>query len=93
MEGRVHGGRAAATSAALQVEARRESKTLIDELFPQTRTARLSIYRTALHALPPLTSIVVKADCTTFNCTEGGILFGKGINFIPLQEFFSTHPR
>lgn len=27
------------------------------------------------------------ADCTTYNCTEGGILFGDGIQFIPLQDF------
>lgn len=32
-----------------------------------------------------------KADCTTFNCTEGGILFGKGVDFIPLEEFLSAH--
>lgn len=32
------------------------------------------------------------ADCTTFNCTEGGILFGEGIEFIPLAEFFTSHP-
>jgi len=28
-----------------------------------------------------------KADCTTFNCTEGGILFGRGIRLTGLQEF------
>ena len=30
------------------------------------------------------------ADCTTFNCTEGGILFGKGVWFGSLQEFLSA---
>ena len=31
------------------------------------------------------------ADCTTYNCTEGGILFGKGVRFSPLREFLATH--
>lgn len=26
------------------------------------------------------------ADCRTHNCTEGGILFGPGIDFVPLEE-------
>ncbi len=26
-------------------------------------------------------------DCVTFNCTEGGILFGDRITFVPLDEF------
>ena len=36
-----------------------------------------------------------EADCTTYNCTEGGLLFGENINFIPLAEFlskFSSEP-
>lgn len=32
-------------------------------------------------------SLVPDADCTTYNCTEGGILFGDGIEFEPLQDF------
>lgn len=28
-----------------------------------------------------------EADCETFNCTEGGILFGDGIDFVPLDAF------
>jgi hypothetical protein len=27
------------------------------------------------------------ADCKTYNCTEGGILFGDGIEFLPLSDF------
>ena len=27
------------------------------------------------------------AECRTYNCTEGGILFGDNIDFIPLKEF------
>jgi len=27
------------------------------------------------------------AECTTYNCTEGGIVFGDNIEFIPLTEF------
>lgn len=30
-----------------------------------------------------------EADCTTYNCTEGGVLFGDNINFIPLADFLS----
>ncbi len=29
------------------------------------------------------------ADCTTFNCTEGGILFGDGVTFAPLDHFLN----
>lgn len=29
------------------------------------------------------------AECITYNCTEGGILFGEGIRFIPLVEFLN----
>lgn len=31
--------------------------------------------------------MVPRADCETFNCTEGGILFGKGIRFVQLRKF------
>ncbi|HXK35923.1 MAG: hypothetical protein UY01_C0010G0016 [Candidatus Nomurabacteria bacterium GW2011_GWB1_47_6] len=33
--------------------------------------------------------LAVEATCTTYNCTEGGTLFGENINFIPLAEFLS----
>jgi hypothetical protein len=29
------------------------------------------------------------ADCVTYNCTEGGILFGDGIEFVPLRDFLT----
>src|SRR5262249_30981585 len=29
-------------------------------------------------------SMVKEGDCKTANCTEGGILFGEGIDFVPL---------
>ncbi|MCL0053643.1 DUF115 domain-containing protein [Dehalococcoidia bacterium] len=35
--------------------------------------------------------MALQADCRTFNCTEGGILFGKKIKFTPLQNFLSAH--
>jgi hypothetical protein len=35
--------------------------------------------------------MALETDCTTFNCTEGGILFGKRIRFIPLREFLASH--
>lgn len=35
--------------------------------------------------------MAVLADCETYNCSEGGILFGKGINFIPLMEFLNAN--
>jgi hypothetical protein len=31
--------------------------------------------------------MVQDADCETFNCTEGGIVFGDGITVVPLREF------
>jgi len=34
-----------------------------------------------------------EADCETFNCTEGGILFGDGIEFTPLEEFLTRAER
>lgn len=33
--------------------------------------------------------MVADADCETFNCTEGGVLFGEGIQFVCLEEFLS----
>jgi hypothetical protein len=30
------------------------------------------------------------ADCVTYNCTGGGILFGDAIRFVPLQEFLQN---
>lgn len=38
-----------------------------------------------------LLQMVQEADCTTFNCTEGGILFGEGIEFISLADFITSH--
>lgn len=35
--------------------------------------------------------MVKDADCVTYNCTEGGILFGDGIQFVPLDRFLSEH--
>ena len=29
-----------------------------------------------------------QASCVTYNCTEGGTVFGKGINFMSLKNFF-----
>lgn len=31
------------------------------------------------------------ADCRTFNCTEGGIVFGDSVEFVPLDEFLAHH--
>lgn len=31
------------------------------------------------------------AQCRTFNCTEGGILFGDKVDFIPLDDFLKRH--
>ena len=31
--------------------------------------------------------MVTSADCLTYNCTEGGILFGEGITFTPMINF------
>ena len=36
-------------------------------------------------------SMVGDADCITYNCTGGGILFGDGIQFQPLSDFLSRH--
>ena len=35
--------------------------------------------------------MAAESDCATYNCTEGGILFGDGVEFIPLAEFLSRH--
>ena len=34
-----------------------------------------------------LMEMIKSAQCVTYNCTEGGTLFGEGINFKPLTEF------
>ena len=34
-----------------------------------------------------------RADCMTYNCTEGGTLFGKGLKWAPLQEFLRGRRR
>jgi len=31
--------------------------------------------------------LAADADCKTYNCTGGGILFGEPVDFIPLEEF------
>jgi hypothetical protein len=31
--------------------------------------------------------MVGDAACETYNCTEGGLLFGPGIRTVPLEEF------
>jgi hypothetical protein len=36
-----------------------------------------------------LLEMVTDSDTATYNCTEGGILFGNGIEFIPLVDFLS----
>lgn len=33
--------------------------------------------------------LVREASCITYNCTEGGTLFGEGINFMPLTEWLT----
>lgn len=30
-----------------------------------------------------------EADCVTYNCTEGGILFGENIVFVPFEDFLN----
>jgi len=34
-----------------------------------------------------LLSLAREATCKTYNCTEGGIVFGRGIQFLPLKDF------
>lgn len=36
--------------------------------------------------------LAADADCETWNCTQGGILFGDGITFAPLSEFLARQP-
>jgi hypothetical protein len=36
--------------------------------------------------------LVRDADCATYNCTEGGILFGERIEFVPLRQFLRQVP-
>lgn len=36
-----------------------------------------------------LLEMVRDAECETFNCTEGGIVFGDGIHFIPFEDFLT----
>lgn len=31
------------------------------------------------------------APCHTYNCTEGGILFGPGVDHVPLDDFLTKH--
>jgi hypothetical protein len=41
-----------------------------------------------------LMDMIADADCRTYNCTEGGIVFGDRIEFISLAEFLARHaPR
>lgn len=35
--------------------------------------------------------MVADGECETFNCTEGGILFGPGITFCPLATFLTEY--
>lgn len=37
--------------------------------------------------------LVREADCITYNCTEGGTLFGDSIQFIPLDQFLSKFSK
>ena len=37
-----------------------------------------------------LLEMVLDVDVKTYNCTEGGILFGDGIEFTPLSEFLQS---
>lgn len=38
-----------------------------------------------------LLEMIPDADCVTYNCTGGGIIFGDGIHFAPLDDFLSRH--
>ena len=40
---------------------------------------------------PLLLEMAKDADCQTFNCTEGGILFGKGVRSMTLDKFLASH--
>jgi len=37
--------------------------------------------------------MVGEAGCDTYNCTEGGLLFGPGIRTVPLEEFVQSVER
>ena len=37
--------------------------------------------------------LAVQAPCTTYNCTEGGILFGNGIKFMKLERFLKQNRK
>jgi len=41
-------------------------------------------YRQCLFDLLP------DANCVTYNCTEGGIVFGEGVQYMPLVDFLSS---
>lgn len=34
--------------------------------------------------------MTAQAECVTYNCTEGGILFGQPVRWLPLKEFLMT---
>jgi len=40
-----------------------------------------------------LIEMTADADCETYNCTEGGILFADHIHFEPLSDFLRAHSR
>ena len=40
-----------------------------------------------------LLELVRRAKCVTYNCTEGGTVFGKGVKFISLNDFFAERER
>lgn len=42
-----------------------------------------------------LLDMVGEADCKTYNCTEGGIVFGDGLEYVPLKIFLAdiAHAR
>ena len=40
-----------------------------------------------------LLDLVNQAECITYNCTEGGILFGKKIKFAPLSHFLKRYGK
>lgn len=35
--------------------------------------------------------MAAEADCRTYNCTGGGIVFGEGVEFTPLESFLEKH--
>lgn len=40
-----------------------------------------------------LRELVLDAGCRTYNCTEGGILYGEGIETMPLERFLTARSR